>query len=642
MNDWVDYYEALELEFGCSEEEIKKSYRTLMKKYHPDSKFADEEKSRKVNKAYEVLGDAEKRAEYDSTYFQYKNGEFQEEESQEMPKYTHEEMNDAFTEEEIRFAKKVALQKTIAEALDNAKIIIDAKNELLFAAFNDAYDKDTYKTEYKQFVDITNEYIDNLRELIKEAEEFDLNSEIDTINQVIKFLVETMEEIPESLKDAKRKVKLEIIKEQLQNEANAAIDNAESVRKEFVSLYAKVYRENISKDEFKMYYNILRLGVTDALSQLVEIYDLLKKAELDEIYKNVGILIGKLNKDLELYSGKYKVAQAIGKREDLKEKIKFSMLTFTEYKTKMLNIMQGIIDNPTLDNAMLRVTEGKALTDNFRNGFEKIDKKEYDDSLFSESAKKLYLDAVNICLKRSLLHNKVTDLFKTSKKTSVNQDQIEYLESDVETGIEELEAIKLLHEVYILLGQYEEYKAITDDDFKKIIKDVNSYKDKSKDLQSYLEKMFNYIKSIDEAYDDYNKLVKSSKLDVVDPKEIAYKVDGYRACNVTLRTIANLLAAGIMGYTIFFGDSEPVRELQILSETVSVPQDLINGVLMAVGVNVPLKVVAARFRAKYTAFTDKILIYRQLAYCAEKYQSLANNCDSHLKDIYQRALKVYI
>lgn len=642
MNDWVDYYEALELEFGCSEEEIKKSYRTLMKKYHPDSKFADEEKSRKVNKAYEVLGDAEKRAEYDSTYFQYKNGEFQEEESQEMPKYTHEEMNDAFTEEEIRFAKKVALQKTIAEALDNAKIIIDAKNELLFAAFNDAYDKDTYKTEYKQFVDITNEYIDNLRELIKEAEEFDLNSDIDTINQVIKFLVETMEEIPESLKDAKRKVKLEIIKEQLQNEANAAIDNAESVRKEFVSLYAKVYRENISKDEFKMYYNILRLGVTDALSQLVEIYDLLKKAELDEMYKNVGVLIGKLNKDLELYSGKYKVAREIGKREDLKNKIQNSMLSFTEYKMKMLILMQKIIDNPTYDNAMLRVTEGRALTESLRRDFDQINPEEYNDydSLFSKEAKNLYRDVLNIYKKRSDLHDKLSEIFDKKEKSNVADEQVEFLTEDIETTKEELEAIKLLREVYILLGQHEEYKIITDDTLRKFLGETHDYSLKSKDLYAYLEKMLNYIKRIDEAYDDYNELAKSSKLDVVDSKEIAYKVEGYQAYNVILRTIANLLAAGIMGYTIFFGDSEPVRELQILSETVSVPQDLINGVLMAVGVNVPLKVVAARFRTKYRDFMDNILTYRQLSYCAEKYQKLANNCDSHLKDIYQKALKI--
>lgn len=60
-SNWQDHYEALELEFGATDEEIKKSYRDLMKKYHPDSKFADEIKAKKVNAAYDVLGDPDKR-----------------------------------------------------------------------------------------------------------------------------------------------------------------------------------------------------------------------------------------------------------------------------------------------------------------------------------------------------------------------------------------------------------------------------------------------------------------------------------------------------------------------------------------------------------------------------------------------------
>ncbi len=62
-----DYYEVLGLSKGASEDEIKKAYRKLSKKYHPDiNKEADaEEKFKEVSEAYEILSDPQKRAAYD-------------------------------------------------------------------------------------------------------------------------------------------------------------------------------------------------------------------------------------------------------------------------------------------------------------------------------------------------------------------------------------------------------------------------------------------------------------------------------------------------------------------------------------------------------------------------------------------------
>ena len=71
MADKRDYYEVLGLSKGASEEEIKKAYRTLAKKYHPDlNKDADApEKFKEVQEAYEVLSDSEKRSIYDQYGF---------------------------------------------------------------------------------------------------------------------------------------------------------------------------------------------------------------------------------------------------------------------------------------------------------------------------------------------------------------------------------------------------------------------------------------------------------------------------------------------------------------------------------------------------------------------------------------------
>ena len=66
--DKRDYYEVLGLERNADDAAIKKAYRTLAKKYHPDVNPGNkdaEEKFKEVNEAYSVLSDAQKRARYD-------------------------------------------------------------------------------------------------------------------------------------------------------------------------------------------------------------------------------------------------------------------------------------------------------------------------------------------------------------------------------------------------------------------------------------------------------------------------------------------------------------------------------------------------------------------------------------------------
>ena len=63
-----DYYEALGLEKGASEQEIKRAFRKMAMKYHPDKNPGDkeaEERFKEVNEAYGVLSDPEKKANYD-------------------------------------------------------------------------------------------------------------------------------------------------------------------------------------------------------------------------------------------------------------------------------------------------------------------------------------------------------------------------------------------------------------------------------------------------------------------------------------------------------------------------------------------------------------------------------------------------
>jgi len=63
----ANYYETLGVPKNASQDDIKKAFRKLAHKHHPDKTGGDEKKFKEVNEAYQVLSDKEKRARYDQT-----------------------------------------------------------------------------------------------------------------------------------------------------------------------------------------------------------------------------------------------------------------------------------------------------------------------------------------------------------------------------------------------------------------------------------------------------------------------------------------------------------------------------------------------------------------------------------------------
>lgn len=71
---YKDYYKILGVPRDADTKVVKSAFRKLAKKFHPDSTTGNEEKFKEVNEAYEVLGDAKKRQQYDMLGSHYRHG----------------------------------------------------------------------------------------------------------------------------------------------------------------------------------------------------------------------------------------------------------------------------------------------------------------------------------------------------------------------------------------------------------------------------------------------------------------------------------------------------------------------------------------------------------------------------------------
>ena len=123
----LNLYEILEVSEKASKEVIDKAYHELAKKYHPDlqqgeAKQKAEEKMKQINAAYEILGNDEKRKEYDAKLEAKKLEERQirEKRQQEEIQYKQEQKQQTINEEDYEYNNAKKLQEEMNRAYANA------------------------------------------------------------------------------------------------------------------------------------------------------------------------------------------------------------------------------------------------------------------------------------------------------------------------------------------------------------------------------------------------------------------------------------------------------------------------------------------------------------------------------------------
>lgn len=102
-----DYYKILGVSKNATEQEIKKAYRSLALKYHPDKSPNNQQKFTEVSEAYQALSNKNKRAEYDNMYNYYNNNTASTNYSKTYKTHNNQQNHKVYTNFDIGAAYKV-------------------------------------------------------------------------------------------------------------------------------------------------------------------------------------------------------------------------------------------------------------------------------------------------------------------------------------------------------------------------------------------------------------------------------------------------------------------------------------------------------------------------------------------------------
>lgn len=297
-----NYYDILEVSKDASFDEIKRNYRRLSKKFHPDVyKGEDGElKFKMLSEAYSVVGNPEKRAVYDSLG----NGSNYQEVKFDYDKLSKEQ------KEFLEFLKeRQAFRNIVEEELAHAKEIFDIKNQLELAGLNDSITEEEYYEQVKRLINESSLIYGALDELAKRAVDLDLFILKEQLYNSISIISQIIDELPLSLKELKQNEKLKLRNNLISQELNYLNYQVKENGVQLQNLLVDVYKRKITRIDYISYRSGLLLVFEDLHSRLHS----LKKLTEDEKHINIlEQLSGTIKSYVEILPEDYKDAIRFG------------------------------------------------------------------------------------------------------------------------------------------------------------------------------------------------------------------------------------------------------------------------------------------------------------------------------------------
>lgn len=510
QDEWVDYYEVLGAELSDDKETIKKKYRDLCKFYHPDMNpnIKDNTKIQSINEAYKVLSDEEMRKIYDEEYIARMNGEYQEDEYTEEVKYTDEEMHQKFSEQEIRQAKRESFLVVVNEELEKAKIIVDAKNELLFAGYTDELVADEYYEALKEFVNCSNEYILSLEQLYEKALSLDLIDVGSTIREIVDYLDEVVKSVPTNATDAKVSIEISLIKEQLKEDYLNDRHQFDDMKNRIDTYFLNIKNRVISRVDYEKKKRILLLDIENLIIFFQKYVDLLTEYEIEDIDSyDVSLLVGRLEGFKYIVDIDYNDALDLAERIVLKKEIKDAIEKGKETQRKTTKIYKIIKKHPVHKKREFLINYAHELISNTNTDLNylrnkacvkgDVDKLLSDILSLTEEAKTLYEESKK-------LNKEADDILNDQTKVTYNNAEIIKIVNAGLSVSDKMQAIKLLQKATRLFSKVELIDALNIESLGEDVKTITDLYNQNIIVESTLTDVNARINEIISNFNIYN------------------------------------------------------------------------------------------------------------------------------------------
>ena len=329
-----NYYDILEVSKDASFDEIKRNYRRLSKKFHPDVyKGEDGElKFKMLSEAYSVVGNPEKRAVYDSLG----NGSNHQEVKFDYDKLSKEQ------KEFLEFLKeRQAFRNIVEEELSHAKEIFDIKNQLELAGLNDSITEEEYYEQVKRLINESSLIYGALDELAKRAVDLDLFILKEQLYNSISIISQIIDELPLSLKELKQNEKLKLRNNLISQELNYLNYQVKENGVQLQNLLVDVYKRKITRIDYISYRSGLLLVFENLHSRL---HSLEKLTEDEKHINTLEQLSGTIKSYVEILPEDYKDAIRFG---DIIEKVQLIDQFLFEWNTiyfPKIEKIKGLLD----------------------------------------------------------------------------------------------------------------------------------------------------------------------------------------------------------------------------------------------------------------------------------------------------------
>lgn len=282
-----NYYKILEISRDATDDEIKRAYHKLAKKYHPDANKSTNtiEIFLAINEAYEILSDKEKRKQYDLDY----------EESTNHIEKTSENLDEKFKANAEKKARRQALSDIFDEQELQLNKLMTEKHNFLTKAIMGKYSHKEYYEKVKKIVIDLEKSKKNLIEFKKLLEQEFYFSLIEKVEGALYYIKEAIKELDmdlENLKINKDGIVLEnifssLIKQKLEDLTSSIV--------EFYDFIEEIYLLEVSKTNYQSIYTTLSLALEDQIAEIEQLSNICDEYNLRNQKKFIIGIIDDLN-----------------------------------------------------------------------------------------------------------------------------------------------------------------------------------------------------------------------------------------------------------------------------------------------------------------------------------------------------------